>query len=99
MDIFRYNSPNVKGTSFSLLYKNRVTEIFYKNIAFKQGNILSTFIFSLFINHLLSVLADTYDGNNWKLKLGDLNILSLLFADNLAFFHFYKTNYRTKLIF
>ena len=59
-----YKAPNI-----SLLYKNKVTEPFYTTIGLKQGDILSTIFFNLFINDLPSLLADTSNGNIEKPKL------------------------------
>ena len=67
-----YKAPNI-----SLLYKNKVTEPFYKTIGLKQDDILSTIFFNLFINDLPLLLADTSNGNIEKLKLEDTNISSL----------------------
>ena len=58
-----YKAPNI-----SLLYKNKITEPFYKSVGIKQGDILSTIFFNLFINDLPSFLADASNENNEKLK-------------------------------
>ena len=76
-----YKAPNI-----SLLYKNKVTEPFHTTIGPKQGDILSTIFFNLFINDLPSLLAGTSNGNIGKPKLEDTNICLLLFADDLAIF-------------
>ena len=66
-----------KAQNISLLYKNKVTEPFYKTIGLTQDDILSTIFFNLFINDLPLLLADTSNGNIEKLKLEDTNISSL----------------------
>ena len=66
-----YKAPNN-----SLLYKNKVAEPLYTTFGIKQGDILSSMFFNLFINDLSSLLADT--GNNEKSKLEDANISSVL---------------------
>ena len=74
-----------KATNASLLYKNKVTELFYTTIGLKQDDIFCTMFFYLFINNLLSLLADNSHGtdtSNETLKLGEANIISLLFAEN-----------------
>ena len=53
-----YKEPNI-----SLLFKSKVTEPFYTTFGFKQGDILSTAFFNLFINDLPSLLTDTNNGN------------------------------------
>ena len=89
----------IRPQNISLLYKNKVTEPFYTTAGLKQGDILSIIFFNIFINDLLSLLADTSNGNNEKPKLDDTNITSLLCSLLQQFFHFHKKNYRTKLLF
>ena len=52
-----------KALNISLLYKKKVTESFYTTIGLKQGGILSTILFNLFINDLPLLLADTSNGD------------------------------------
>ena len=58
-----YKAPNI-----SLLYKSKVTEPFYTTIRLKQGDVLSTIFFNLFINDLPLFLADTSNRNIEKPK-------------------------------
>ena len=87
-----YKAPNI-----SLLYKNKITEPFCTTIGLKQGDILSTIFFNLFINDLPSLLADTSNGNIEKPKLEDTNISSLLFADDLAIFSLSQKELQNKI--
>ena len=87
-----YKAPNI-----SLLYKSKVTEAFCTTIGLKQGDILSTIFFNLFINHFPSLLADTSNENIEKPKLEDINISSLLFADDLAIFSLSQKELQNKI--
>ena len=87
-----YKAPNI-----SLLHKNKVTDLFYTTIGLKQGAILSTIFFNLFINDLPSLLADTSNGNIEKPKFEDTNISSLLFADDLAIFSLSQKELQNKI--
>ena len=86
-----------KASNISWLYKNKVTEPFYTTIGLKQGDILNTTFFNLFINDLPSLLADTSNGNIEKPKLEDTNISSLLFADDLAIFSLSQKELQNKI--
>ena len=86
-----------KALNISLLYKNKVTESFYTTIGLKQGGILSTIFFNLFINDLPLLLADTSNGDIQKPKLEDTNINSLLFADDLAIFSVSQKELQNKI--
>lgn len=72
-----------KAQNISLYTK---TEPLYRTIGLKQGDISSTIFSNLFINDLLSLLADNNYGDNGKPKLGDTNKSSMLFADDLTIF-------------
>ena len=89
-----YKEPDI-----SLLYKSKVTEAFYTSIGLQQCEILSKIFFSILINELSSLSADTSNENNEKPKLEDTNISSFFFADDIATFTLLqKKPYRTKLM-
>lgn len=67
-----YTSPNI-----SLIYKNKVAKLFSIIVGLKQGNMLSTTLFNLFINALSSAL-DTTMHNKYP-TLNTTDIKSLLF--------------------
>ena len=73
----------MRASNISVLYKYKVAEPLYPTIGLKEGDILSTIFYNLFINDLPSFLADPINENNEKLKLRDTNISPLLFADDL----------------
>ena len=86
-----YKAPNIS------LYKIKVAEPFYATIGLKQGDILSTTFFNLFIKDLPSLLADSSNGNIEKPKLEDTNISSLLFGDDLAIFSLLQKELQNKI--
>ena len=92
------HSMTYKSPSVSLLYKDKVTEPFQTTIGLKQGDILSTIFFNLFINDLPTVLEETNLEKIETPMLGDTNISSLLFADDLAIFSLSQKELQSKII-
>ena len=87
-----------KAPKISLLYKNQITSPFYTTVGLKQGDILSTIFFNLFINDLPSLLVDKNIPENIEIpKLGDTNINFLLFADDLAIFSLSQKGLQEKI--
>lgn len=67
-----YTSPNI-----SFIYKNQVTKLLSIIVGIKQGNMLSTTLFNLFINALSSALDTTMHNKYPTLNITDVK--SLLF--------------------
>ena len=86
-----YKVPNI--SKYTKIYKNKVPEPF---VGLKQGDILSTIFFYLFIHDLSSSLADSSNGNIEKLKLEDIKS-SLLFGDDLAIFSLLQKELQNKI--
>ena len=60
---------------------DKLTPLFSSNISVQQGDSLSPTLFKFSINDLPSVLRNASDG----ITIGDVNLNSLLYADDLGF--------------
>ena len=87
------------STKVSLSYTNYVSTPFSTSIGLKQGDILSTMFFNLFINDLPMQLEkhNTQSEESESPELFNTQISSLLFADDLAIFSLTKNGLQEKL--
>jgi len=75
-----YSSPKL-----SLVSRGHLSEPFEATVGLKQGDVLSTLLFNLFINDLPKELSKKHKVNDVDIPtLADTKINSLLFADDLA---------------
>ena len=79
-------------------YNNYISTPFSTSIGLKQGDILSTIFFYLFINDLLTPLEknNTQSEESESPELSNKQISSLLFADDLAIFSLTKNGLKEK---
>ena len=89
------------STKYSLSYNSYVSIPFSTSIGLKQGNILSTMFFNLFINDLSMQLekANKQSQESESTELFNTEISSLLFEDNLAIFSLTKNRLHKNLDF
>ena len=90
-----YKSPRA-----SLYYKGKISEPFDTTIGLKQGDPLSTLLFNLYINdlpELLNLRGKTSDQLEATPKLGNTDISSLLFADDLLILSLSKEDLQCKI--
>ena len=89
------------STKVSLSYNSYVSTPFSTSIGLKQGDILSTMFFNLFINDLPMLLEkhSTQSEESKSPELFNTQISSLLFADDLAIFSLTKNGLQEKLDF
>ena len=78
----KYRSPKV-----SLIYQDKLSQTFLTTIDLKQGDVLSTILFSIYINEVPRRLVE--DSRYWDTVsdmpyLDETKINNLLFADDLA---------------
>ena len=87
------------STKVSLSYTSYVSPPFSTSIGLKQGDILSTMFFNLFINDLPMQLEkhNTQSEESESPELFNTQISSLLFADDLAIFSLTKNGLQEKL--
>ena len=87
------------STKVLLSYTNYVSTPFSTSIGLKQGDILSTMFFNLFINDLPMQLEkhNTQSEESESPELFNTQISSLLFADDLAIFSLTKNGLQEKL--
>ena len=80
-----YKSPKV-----SLIHQDKISQTFLTTIGLKQGDVLSTTLFNIYINDLPRRLLENSrspDTTNDIPYLDDTKINDLLFPDDLAIFH------------
>ena len=87
LDIIKsmYKSPKV-----SLIHQDKISQTFLTTIGLKQGDVLCTTLFNIYINDLPRRLLENSrspDTTNDILYLDDTKINDLLFPDDLAIFH------------
>ena len=87
LDIIKsmYKSPKV-----SLIHQDKISQTFLTTIGLKQGDVLCTTLFNIYINDLPRRLLEnsrSSDTTNDIPYLGDTKINDLLFPDDLAIFH------------
>ena len=88
-----------ESTKVSLSYKKKISPPFITSIGLKQGDVLSTIFFNLFINDLPSILGNqsTHFDENETPEICKENVSSLLFADDLAMFSLTQKGLQNKL--
>ena len=69
------------NTTNSLIYKDNITDTFESNIGVKQGDVLSTILFNLYINDLPDVLS--FQGSD-AVTIHNTQINCLKYADDLV---------------
>ena len=90
-----YKSPKV-----SLIHQDKIRQTFLTTIGLKQGDMVSTILFNIYINDLPRQLlensrsVDTIDGIPC---LDDTKINNLLFADDLAIFPLTKEDLQKRI--
>ena len=80
-----YKSPKV-----SLIHEDKISQIFLTTIGLKQGDVLGTTLFNIYINDLPRRLLENSrspDTANDMPYLNDTKINNLLFPDDLVIFH------------
>ena len=80
-----YKSPKV-----SLIHQDKISQTFLTTIGLKQGDVLCTTLFNIYINDLPRRLLENSrspDTTNDIPYLDDTKINDLLFPDDLAIFH------------
>ena len=87
LDIIKsmYKSPKV-----SLIHQDKISQTFLTTIGLKQGDVLCTTLFNIFINDLPRRLLENSrspDTTNDIPYLDDTKINDSLFPDDLAIFH------------
>ena len=87
LDIIKsmYKSPKV-----SLIHEDKISQIFLTTIGLKQGDVLGTTLFNIYINDLPRRLLENSrspDTANDMPYLNDTKINNLLFPDDLVIFH------------
>ena len=87
LDIIKsmYKSPKV-----SLIHQDKISQTFLTTIGLKQGDVLCTTLFNIYINDLPRRLLENSqspDTTNDIPYLDDTKINDLLFPDDLAIFH------------
>ena len=87
LDIIKsmYKSPKV-----SLIHQDKISQIFLTTIGLKQGDVLGTTLFNIYINDLPRRLLENSrspDTTNDMPYLDDTKINNLLFPDDLVIFH------------
>ena len=87
------------STKISLSFNSYVSTPFSTSIGLKQGDILRTIFFNLFVNDLpmLSSKHNTHSEESESLELFNIKICSLLFAGDLVIFFFTKNGLQEKL--
>ena len=78
-----------KSPKVSLIHQDKISQTFLTTISLKQGDVLSTILFNIYINDLPRRLLEnsrSLDAINDIPYLDDTKISKLLFADDLAFF-------------
>ena len=87
------------STKVSLSYNSYLSTPFSTSIGLKQGDILSTMFFNLFLNDLPMLLEKhrTQSEESESLELFNTQISSLLFADDLKIFSLTKGGLQEKL--
>ena len=68
-------------TTASVKHQGILSDIFECNLGVRQGEIISPFLFNLFLNDLDEALSV---GQFQGINIGDINIKTLLYADDLA---------------
>ena len=96
LDIITSINSSIK---ISLSYNSYVSTPFSTSIGLKQGDILSTVFFNLFLNDLPMLLEKhrTQSEESESLELFNTQISSLLFADDLKIFSLTKGGLQEKL--
>ena len=86
-------------TEVSLIYQNYLTDSFPTNIGLKQGDLLSTIFFNLYINDLPTYLRSMQTNTLLEKipKLCGTEISSLLFADDLVILALSREDLQEKL--
>ena len=89
-----YSSPNV-----SLIYGDKITTSFPTNVGLKQGDILSTIFFNLYIDDLPQILNSELPSREHAdiPMLNDTLINCLLFADDLALLSLSQVGLQNKI--
>ena len=80
-----YKSPKVY-----LIHEDKISQTFLTTIGLKQGDVLSTILFNIYINDLPRRLLEDSRSPDTASDISYLNntkINNLLFADGLAIFH------------
>ena len=78
-----------KSPKVSLIHQDKISQTFLTTTSLKQGDVLSTILFNIYINDLPRRLLEnsrSLDAINDIPYLDDTKISKLLFADDLAFF-------------
>ena len=79
-----------KSPKVSLIHQDKISQTFLTTISLKQGDVLSTILFNIYINDLPRRLLENSrspDTTNDIPYLDDTKINDLLFPDDLAIFH------------
>ena len=90
-----YATPNI-----SLLYEGKISQSFSTKIGLKQGDVLRTFLFNLYINNLSDILNKESDSKEDQLhipKLDNITINNLLFANDLKILSWSKYHLQKKI--
>ena len=90
-----YKSPKV-----SLIHQDKISQAFLTTIGLKQGDILSTILFNIYINDLPRQLLEDSRSSNTISDIpyqDDTKINNLLFADDLAIFSLSKEDLQKRI--
>ena len=90
-----YKSPKVP-----LIHQDKISQAFLTTIGLKQGDILSTILFNIYINDLPRQLLEDSRSSNTISDIpyqDDTKINNLLFADDLAIFSLSKGDLQKRI--
>ena len=85
----------------SLLYEGKISQSFSTKIGLKQGNVLSTFPFNLYVNDLPAFLnkeSNTVQDQLHTPELDHVTINNLLFADDLTILSWSKYDFQKRYL-
>ena len=83
----------------SLLYEGKISQSFSTKIGLKQGDVLSTLLFNLYINYLPGFLnkeSNTEEDQLHIPKLNNITVNNSLFADDLKILSWLKYDLQKK---